>query len=133
MSKTLEYKGYRGSIEFDLEDKCLFGKALFLSDAVIYQGNDLSELEKCFQSAIDDYLDTCAEIGKNPEKPFSGSLNVRMPQEMHKRLAYRAADLGININTAINKSIACFLADQPVQTHNHVHDQNYQVSREDRV
>lgn len=53
----LEYKGYTGSVEYSVEDNCLYGKVLGVSrHAITYEGKDLYELKKDFEGAIDDYL-----------------------------------------------------------------------------
>lgn len=121
MNKLLEYKGYKGSIEADLEDKCLYGQALFLADAIIYQGRDIEELEACFQQAIDEYLETCAELEKDPERPFSGSFNLRMPQDLHRQLAYKAVEEGIKLNALVNKACLALLENSYEQTIVHTH------------
>ena len=54
----LEYKGYYGSIEYSIEDNCLFGKVLGMPDNLIsYEGSTASELYTDFKDAIDVYLD----------------------------------------------------------------------------
>lgn len=64
----LEYKGYTGSIEFSEEDNLFFGKVIGIRSLVSYEGKDINELTEDFQGAIDDYLNLCKEIGKEPEK-----------------------------------------------------------------
>lgn len=64
-SNTLKYKGYTGSIEYSPEDKCFFGKILFIDDLVLYEGYTTGELEKSFKYMVDDYLETCKEMSKS--------------------------------------------------------------------
>ena len=46
----LEYKGYKGSVEYSKEDNCLFGKVQGLSkDLITYEGQTLDELLKDFE------------------------------------------------------------------------------------
>jgi predicted HicB family RNase H-like nuclease len=53
----LEYKGYKGSVEYSKEDNCLFGKVQGLSkDLIAYEGQTLDELRKDFEDAIDGHL-----------------------------------------------------------------------------
>ena len=41
----LEYKGYKGSVEYSKEDNCLFGKVQGMSkDLIVYEGQTLDEL-----------------------------------------------------------------------------------------
>ena len=43
----LEYKGYKGSVEYSNEDNCLFGKVQGMSkDLIAYEGQTLEELRK---------------------------------------------------------------------------------------
>ena len=102
----LEYKGYKGSVEYSKEDNCLFGKVQGMSKALIlYEGNTLEELRKDFEDGVDSYLEACKEDGVEPAKPYSGRLNLRMSSELHSRLAAVVAATGTTINDFINKAI----------------------------
>jgi predicted HicB family RNase H-like nuclease len=109
MTDILNHKGYSGSIEIDLQHDCLFGKLLFINDAVIYQGKNLPELKESFKNAVDEYLDTCAEMGREPDKQFSGSFNIRIDPKMHKRLAVESIKNNKSINSLVALSIEEFL------------------------
>ena len=53
----LKYKGYTGSVDYSEEDNCLYGKVLGMGENMItYEGQDVNELRKDFEGAIDDYL-----------------------------------------------------------------------------
>lgn len=102
----LEYKGYKGSVEYSKEDNCLFGKVQGMSKALIlYEGNTLEELRKDFEDGVDNYLEACKADGVEPAKPYSGRLNLRMSSELHSRLAAVVAATGTTINDFINKAI----------------------------
>jgi len=62
----LEYRGYYGSIERSQEDHCLFGKLLFISALVSYEGKTLTQLSEAFRDAVDDYLEICKALGRAP-------------------------------------------------------------------
>jgi len=64
--QQFSYNGYTGSIEVSLEDNCLYGKILFIQDLVTYRAGSPAELEKAFKEAVDDYIKTCRESGRNP-------------------------------------------------------------------
>ena len=56
----LEYKGYKGSIEYSEEDNCLFGKVQGMNKAqILYEGQTLDELRKDFEEGIDSYIEGC--------------------------------------------------------------------------
>ena len=75
----LKYKGYTGSVDYSEEDNCLYGKVLGMSkDMITYEGQDVNELRRDFEGAIDDYLALCKANGKAPRAPYSGNLNIRI-------------------------------------------------------
>jgi predicted HicB family RNase H-like nuclease len=102
----LEYKGYKGSVEYSKEDDCLFGKVQGMSkDLIVYEGQTLAELRKDFEDGIDSYLEGCKVEGVEPAKPYSGKLNLRMSSELHSRVAAFVAGTGTTINDFINRAI----------------------------
>ena len=102
----LEYKGYIGSIEYSEEDDCLFGQVLGMSkDLISYEGNTASELYEDFKGAVNDYLDLCKQRGIKPRKSYSGVLNIRIPPNIHQRLAIMAEENDTTINAVIRTSI----------------------------
>ena len=102
----LEYKGYKGSVEYSKEDNCLFGKVQGMSKALIlYEGQTLDELRQDFEAGVDSYIEGCRADGIEPAKPYSGRLNLRMSSELHSRMAAFVAASGTTINDFINKAI----------------------------
>lgn len=102
----LEYKGYKGSVEYSKEDNCLFGKVQGISkDLIVYEGQTLDELRKDFEDGVDNYLAGCIADGVEPAKPYSGRLNLRMPSELHSRVAAFVMASGTTINDFINRAI----------------------------
>ena len=102
----LEYKGYKGSVEYSKEDNCLFGMVQWLNkDLILYEGQTLDELRKDFEAGIDSYIEGCKAEGVEPAKPYSGRLNLRMPSELHSRVAAFASTTGTTINDFINSAI----------------------------
>ena len=98
MKNTLKYKGYTGNVNFDAEDKIFHGRVLGITDVIGFEGASVFELEKDFREATDDYLETCQEIGKEPEKPFSGRFVLRVPSELHCAIALEAKRQNKSIN-----------------------------------
>lgn len=92
----LEYKGYLGTVEYSADDHCIFGKLAFIRDLVNYEATTVAKLEKEFRDAVDDYLKTCEEQGREPNKPFKGSFNVRTGPDIHRALAIAANDTTLN-------------------------------------
>lgn len=105
MKNYLEYNGYLGTVEFSADDKVFFGKIQGINDLILFEGESVSELENSFKESVDDYLGTCKEIGKEPNKTFKGSFNVRVNKKIHQKLFMLAAKKGMNLNQLINKSL----------------------------
>ena len=93
---TLEYKGYQGSAELDLKTGVLFGKVLFVTDLVTYEADTVPALQNEFQLAVDDYLETCQQMGRNPQQPCSGLFNVRVGPDLDRAAVIRAQKEGGN-------------------------------------
>lgn len=103
----LKYKGYTGSVDYSEEDNCLYGKVLGMSkDAITYEGQDVNELRKDFEEAIDDYLRLCEAKNEEPRVPYSGNLNIRITPEIHSRIAMMAMQAGTTINGFIRDTLA---------------------------
>ena len=94
MKNMMKYKGYSGSIEFDADDLLFYGKLEFINSLISYEGETAKQIDSAFKEAIDDYLVSCKERGVEPEKPFKGSLNVRIGSERHEKAAIVAKELG---------------------------------------
>lgn len=103
--KTFKYKGYDGSIEVSIEDNCLHGKILFITDLVTYEASTIDELKREFESAVDDYLKTCEEEGIEAKRPFKGSFNVRIGKELHEKAAQKAASIGKTLNEYVKEIV----------------------------
>lgn len=89
VNSMLEYKGYHASIEFDADDNIFIGEVFGITDSLNFHGTSVTELEEMFKQSIDNYLELCEKIGKNPDKEFKGTFNIRIPSEMHKKQHWR--------------------------------------------
>lgn len=94
----LIHKGYTGSIIASVEDDCLHGKILFIEDIISYEGETIAELKNAFIAAVDRYIAYCLARKQEPQKPFSGTFNVRPGSEIHRDLAIAARKEGVSLN-----------------------------------
>ena len=108
-SDMMKYKGYRATIAYDEDDKIFVGEVFGVADSLNFHGSSISELEESFHNCIDNYIDLCAQAGKEPEKEFSGSFNVRTTPALHKEASEYAAENGITLNQVVSKAIEVFL------------------------
>jgi len=123
---TLEYKGYQGSAEFDLKTGVLFGKILFVTDLVTYEAETVPALENEFHLAVDDYLETCQQLGRNPQQPCSGIFNVRVGPDLHRAAVIKAQKEGVKLNAVMVSALEQYLSDATIK-HAHTHDHTVTV------
>jgi predicted HicB family RNase H-like nuclease len=57
----MEYKGYEAVVEYDEENKILYGEVLHLTDVVTFQAECSADIEQAFHDSVDDYLEFCRE------------------------------------------------------------------------
>lgn len=101
----MQYKGYYGSIEIDNEELILYGKLEFIRSLVSYEGESAKDIREAFENAVDDYLQTCEAEGLIPEKPFKGSFNIRIGEELHEKAALVALDKNMRLNEFVKIAI----------------------------
>ena len=105
-NSVLTYKGYYGSIEFSIEDNCLFGSLIGLENgAMTYEGDTLDELKSRFEKTVDMYLEHCQECRIVPQKPFSGLFSIRLNPSLHQMIAITAKEKGISVNRFIKQAL----------------------------
>lgn len=51
-----------------------------------------------FHEAVEDYIETCAKIGKEPQKTYSGQVMFRVSPEIHRKAALAAELSGKSLN-----------------------------------
>ena len=115
--ELLSHKGYSGSVETSVTDNVLHGKILFINDLVTYEADNIPQLKVEFEAAVNDYLDTCAQIGKIPQKSCSGQYNVRVTPELHRLAQQRAAEEGTSLNAVTASALECYLKPPAQRSH----------------
>lgn len=93
-----DYKGYSARVMIDEDQGLLHGEVMGIVDVVTFQGKTVEELTRAFRDSVDDYLAYCKERGKNPEKPYSGRFVLRVPPELHRRIALAAGKAEVSMN-----------------------------------
>ena len=110
MKNTMEYKGYVGNVEFSEEDEVFFGKVIGIRSLISYEGETAKELIKDFHDAVDDYLALCEAEGKEPEKAYKGSFNIRISPELHKQAVRCAESNQMSLNSFVEKALKLLVA-----------------------
>ncbi|WP_053147338.1 type II toxin-antitoxin system HicB family antitoxin [Pseudomonas sp. P97.38] len=87
---VMNYQGYAARIDYSDEDGLFVGHIAGIKDVVGFHGESVSELRAAFKEAVTDYLETCAKLGRAPQKPYSGHLSLRLPPALHATVAVKA-------------------------------------------
>jgi predicted HicB family RNase H-like nuclease len=114
----LKHKDYEGTAELDMTRQICRGKILFIDDLVTYEAASPAELQTEFVAAVDDYIDTCATLGREPQKPLRGQFNVRIPPALHRAAALRALADNASLNDVAVRALDAFVNIQSVVNHN---------------
>jgi len=94
----MSYKGYAARIDYDAEDEIFFGKLAGITDGVGFHADTVADLKTAFQEAVDDYIESCAKIGKDPQKSYSGKMMFRVDPDVHAQAAKAAELSGKSLN-----------------------------------
>jgi predicted HicB family RNase H-like nuclease len=107
----LNYKGYLGKVDFDDEARTFCGTVINANVLISFRGATVERLEKSFHDVVDTYLDDCKRERKAPEKPYSGKITLRVPPEVHRRVAIKAAECKESMNEYLEKLLEKEAAD----------------------
>ena len=97
------HKGYVGVAHVDLEAGVIRGKVVNTRDTITFQGKTVEEASAAFRDSVDDYLEFCASLGEEPEKPFSGKFLVRLAPDVHRDLTAAAQAEGVSFNKFVGR------------------------------
>ncbi|VVM26893.1 hypothetical protein BSPWISOXPB_5574 [uncultured Gammaproteobacteria bacterium] len=81
---TMEYKKYIATIDYSHDDKCFYGKLAMIDDLVTFEATNVAELESNFKNSVNDYIQTCEDLNRKPQKTYKGSFNLRIDPQLHK-------------------------------------------------
>lgn len=109
---SLQYNDYIGSIEYSKEDNMFYGKVLYINDAILFEGETIKELYKDFEEGVKHYLAICKAEGTEPNKPMSGTFNVRTSPEYHYKLSVISKRENLSLNKIVNEAISYFIKEK---------------------
>lgn len=102
----IDYKGYTGVFEFDPSIDAFHGRVIGLVDVVTFEGRSVDDLRSAMEESVEDYLELCDEVGKEPERPYRGEFLVRTTPEVHRAVATAAEAEGMSLNAWIETTIS---------------------------
>jgi predicted HicB family RNase H-like nuclease len=96
---------YHATIEFDPELDMFRGEILGLNGGADFYGKNPKELRAEFKRSLAVFLGVCAEKKIEPRRHFSGRFNLRIPPELHEKLAMAAQARGKSINALAQEAL----------------------------
>lgn len=106
MENILKYKDYIGSVSFSADDMVFHGKIVGINDLVTFEAKEVGDLVNSFHEAVNDYIETCKQVGKQPEKTYKGSFNIRVSPELHRDAAITAKEKSVTLNDFVKTAIS---------------------------
>ena len=97
--------GYHAKIEYDPELDLFRGEILGINGGADFYGKNPKELRAEFKRSLQVFLEVCKEKGFEPRRHFSGKFNLRIPPELHEKLAIAAQAQGKSINTLAQEAL----------------------------
>ena len=109
MSDYLEYKGYLGTVEYSSVDNLLCGEVAGIRGLIMYHGDNLAELKRDFEEAVDHYLSCCEEEGTQAQTPCYGELSVKISPAVHKQLQIYSLHNGKTQNETVEDALRLYI------------------------
>ncbi len=101
----LKHDGFIAEVTYEDGDDLMHGSTVNTRSTLHFAGRTVDELKAAFRETIEDYRAWCAERGVEPEKGYSGTLSLRIPPDLHKRIADRAISAGESLNQFITQKL----------------------------
>ena len=97
--------GYHAKIEYDAELDLFRGEILGLTGGADFYGKNPKELRAQFKKSLQVFLEVCREKDIEPRRNYSGKFNLRIPPDLHEKLAIVAQAEGKSINTLAQEAL----------------------------
>lgn len=97
--------GYHAKIEYDPEIDMFRGEILGLTGGADFYGKNPKELRAEFKKSLEVFLQVCREKGIEPRRSYSGKFNLRIPPDLHEKLAIVAQAEGKSINALAQEAL----------------------------
>jgi predicted HicB family RNase H-like nuclease len=101
--KTMQYKGYTASAEYDLDENCYVGEVIGIQHFILFRGASHEGIYEKFKEMIEFYLEDCAKDGIEPCKP--PSITITFPPELYAQAYQKAEHSGIPIQAFMENAV----------------------------
>jgi predicted HicB family RNase H-like nuclease len=101
---------YQYSVGWSEEDQAYISRVAEFPSLAAHgdsQTQALEEINEVVRAVLEDLIEEGEAIPEPfSKRTYSGKLNVRMPEAMHRRLAIEAAEQGVSLNQWINTKLS---------------------------
>ena len=97
--------GYHAKIDYDEETDLFRGEILGLSGGADFYGTSPEELRREFKKSLEIFLEVCKEKGIEARRHYSVKFNLRIPPELHEKLAMTAEAQGKSLNSLAQEAL----------------------------
>ena len=94
----MEYKGYQASYKYDDEEGAYHGRVVNIDDFIFFEADTVEQLNEEFHFSIDDYLAACEEKGREPDKPFTKGIRIKLSETVYNAAEAVAKADGKNLD-----------------------------------
>lgn len=101
----ITYKGYIAKIEPDINDGVIVGRVINTRDIIGFHGETIAEAVKSFHAVIEEYLEDCKQRNIEPNKHYSGKLNLRISPKLHSAIVAKAAKANKSLNKWVSDAL----------------------------
>ena len=109
---SMEIKGYRANIQYDLDIEMFRGEFIGLNGGADFYAKNIDGLRQEGKISLKAFLDMCKEDGVEPRKEYSGKFNLQIQPELHADIAAKALVAGKSLNQWVAD-----LIDQSIHAH----------------
>lgn len=102
---TMILDGYHAKIEYDSDIDMFRGEILGLNGSADFYGSTPKELKIEFKNSLAVFLEVCREKNIEPKRHYSGKFNLRIPADLHEKIAIAAQASGKSINTLAQEAL----------------------------
>lgn len=102
---TMILDGYHAKIEYDSDIDMFRGEILGLNGSADFYGSTPKELKTEFKNSLAVFLEVCHEKNIEPKRHYSGKFNLRIPADLHEKIAITAQASGKSINTLAQEAL----------------------------
>ncbi|GBR04512.1 hypothetical protein AA21952_1456 [Acetobacter oeni LMG 21952] len=102
----MNYRGYSARIEYSSEESIFLGRVIGIDDNITFESDTVSGLKSAFEQAIDSYISSFEESGKNSQKQYSGKVMFRISPDIHAQASIAAELQKISLNQWVENTLS---------------------------